>query len=333
MTNESDSSTNLSSLGENSGLQENGNINNCYSADIDRLSFKQFVCDGLIVSTAIGSTGYNLAIGGPLVDSSLQDHCLILALMNAHSLTYKPLTLGTSLQKRRNSSENEKQNLESGEQASNSSIRKIFVRLSSEAIDPVHVFLDGFTAWKLKPPVYDIPKTSNKSFPYSPQFPTVVEDTDISNSWGIGEEQVEESNSSNDGSEDSEPQISITIPEDRFASRSASREQAIHNEVDQNVPKSDDLTNNTPFRSPEKTTKAINIENQADRIDVLEGSDENLFNGSNSGVENKSNKTRGIDEYIEISMCDDYLTLVKEEKDTRRNDWYDLVGAVLNWKP
>jgi NAD+ kinase len=60
----------------------NGNILNTYRAD------------GLIISTATGSTAYNLSVGGPILSPS--DQSIIIAPMSPHNLTVRPIITGGS---------------------------------------------------------------------------------------------------------------------------------------------------------------------------------------------------------------------------------------------
>lgn len=63
-------------------------------ARIDRAPLADYLCDGLIISTPTGSTGYNLSVGGPIVQPSSPS--FILAPVAAHSLTMRPLVVDDS---------------------------------------------------------------------------------------------------------------------------------------------------------------------------------------------------------------------------------------------
>lgn len=63
-------------------------------ACIDRAPLADYLCDGLIVSTPTGSTGYNLSVGGPIVQP--RSPSFILSPVAAHSLSMRPLVVDDS---------------------------------------------------------------------------------------------------------------------------------------------------------------------------------------------------------------------------------------------
>ena len=60
-------------------------------ARVNGSAFAVYKCDGLIVSTPTGSTGYNLSVGGPIVEPGSPSR--IISPVAAHSLSMRPLVV------------------------------------------------------------------------------------------------------------------------------------------------------------------------------------------------------------------------------------------------
>lgn len=63
------------------------NVNVC----LDGFFLANYQADGLIVSTATGSTAYNLSVGGPILQPELD--CMVLSPVAPHSLTLRPIVV------------------------------------------------------------------------------------------------------------------------------------------------------------------------------------------------------------------------------------------------
>lgn len=63
----------------------------CVHAEIDGHFLADYLADGLVVSTPTGSTAYNLSIGGPILQPTLQ--CFVISPIAPHSLTMRPLVV------------------------------------------------------------------------------------------------------------------------------------------------------------------------------------------------------------------------------------------------
>jgi len=58
---------------------------------VDGIPLNTYWADGLIISTATGSTAYNLSVGGPIL--SPEDESLIISPISAHNLTIRPIII------------------------------------------------------------------------------------------------------------------------------------------------------------------------------------------------------------------------------------------------
>lgn len=58
---------------------------------VDEIFLSTYWCDGLIVSTATGSTAYNLSVGGPIL--SPEDESIIISPIAPHNLNIRPIIL------------------------------------------------------------------------------------------------------------------------------------------------------------------------------------------------------------------------------------------------
>lgn len=59
--------------------------------ELDEFFLADYRADGLIVSTATGSTAYNLSVGGPILQPGLD--CMVLSPVAPHSLTLRPIVV------------------------------------------------------------------------------------------------------------------------------------------------------------------------------------------------------------------------------------------------
>ncbi len=58
---------------------------------VDGFFLADYLADGLLISTPTGSTGYNLSVGGPIVEPSME--CMIVTPVAPHTLTMRPLVI------------------------------------------------------------------------------------------------------------------------------------------------------------------------------------------------------------------------------------------------
>lgn len=60
--------------------------------ELDGYFLADYLADGLIISTSTGSTGYNLSVGGPILQPTID--CGVISPIAPHSLTMRPLVIG-----------------------------------------------------------------------------------------------------------------------------------------------------------------------------------------------------------------------------------------------
>lgn len=63
----------------------------CVATRVDGVHLADYLADGLIISTPVGSTAYNLSLGGPILQPSMD--CVALTPIAPHSLTLRPIVL------------------------------------------------------------------------------------------------------------------------------------------------------------------------------------------------------------------------------------------------
>ncbi len=56
---------------------------------VDEMLATTYCCDGLIISTPVGSTAHNLSAGGPILHKNL--HAFVISPISPHTLTYRPV--------------------------------------------------------------------------------------------------------------------------------------------------------------------------------------------------------------------------------------------------
>lgn len=78
-------------LNEASILKESSATMISVKAEKDGMRLTEYDADGLIVSTPTGSTGYNLSVGGPILEPELQ--AWVVSPVAAHSLNMRPLVI------------------------------------------------------------------------------------------------------------------------------------------------------------------------------------------------------------------------------------------------
>lgn len=80
-------------LNEVSFLKEDTSSMINVHTDVDGFWLTDYLADGLLIATPTGSTGYNLSVGGPILQPELD--CWILSPVAPHTLTMRPLALSS----------------------------------------------------------------------------------------------------------------------------------------------------------------------------------------------------------------------------------------------